>query len=94
MANYENPWAVEEFFVDLGQFVYEGVYYDLYARLDNLPHEVRFGARYGNKDHEYISGFANYDELAEWQFFGSLQVAVAAIRLFANRHDMLTLRTY
>ena len=94
MAKFDNPFTGSSSFVDLGPFIFNGVHHDLYALLDKLPYEVSFGARYGNEGAQYYSGMAFKDEFGEWQFIGAFETAIAAVRFFANKHDMLTLRTF
>jgi len=88
MSRYTNPWTTSPDFVDLGP--YDIGYldkptdrYDLYALIQDA-HCISFGARYGNEDHEYLSGEAFKLPNGTWELYVSRELAIAAARYFAN----------
>ena len=86
---YQNPWANEPGFIDLGNFITNKngsiTHYDLYA-LISTKKDISFGARYSSEEPHYISGTAYRVFTGEWQLYVCDITAIAAARFFANHH--------
>ena len=83
---YHNPQAKTKGFTPLGVLeTGDGMElrYELYALPASTPNEITLGARYGNRESDYVSGYA-YRYHNEWQIMGGLPIAVAAARFFAR----------
>lgn len=94
MAKFHNPYAGGDRFVDLGEYRFGKMrgdgqivthHYDLYALIQS-DRDISFGARYGNEDHEYLSGTAFKNQQGKWDLYCGEILSHAAARYFANHH--------
>jgi len=84
-TKYYNPWSTDPTFVNLGELKIGADVYDLYA-LESSG-DISFGARYGDKASEYLSGVA-FHRNRKWRLYGSsLPVTTAMARYFANHGE-------